>query len=77
MDLNELRALMAENEGLRAAAKSPEARSLAGAADQERLRAALGSRDPEALREAVKGLLESPEGRRLAQQVSEAIKDHG
>ena len=61
-------------EKLRAAAESPECRKLSGLLDEKSLQRVALSGDQEALRGMLARLLETEEGRALAQRVREAMK---
>ena len=77
MELDELKRAAAHNEVLRRAADSADAQALAAHFDGKRAEAALKSGDTAAVEALLRQVLATPEGRRLADTVKQAVNRNG
>ena len=77
MELDELKRTAANNEALRRAADSADARALAARFDGRRAEAALKAGDTAALEALLRQVLATPEGQRLADTVKHAVDRNG
>lgn len=74
MDLSKLKETLAQNAALQSAVSSAQGQKLAGKIDGNALEQAVKSGDTAQMKTILSQILSSPEGKALAQQVQQAVK---